>query len=160
MHPAKFDFTNYDPAIIFSSLRDRLSYYSKRSVRKTLTVEQYTEILDSRIILGINTLFYVCSVLPLYVSFCHILLFDVSDDVFRVSNLMLVVNSTFKLYVYLALSWDFRRSVLELFFGERKQWAEDEAKAKQFLAPARVAACAQADTATYQPLHQNDDDDD
>ena len=69
---------------------------------------QYFEIRDSRIILGINSLFYATNLLPLGVSFCHIVLFSVADDVLRAANVALVANSTFKLFVYLALSTDFR----------------------------------------------------
>ena len=69
---------------------------------------QYFEIRDSRIILGINSLFYATSLLPLFVSSCHILLFTVADDVLRAANVSLVANSTFKLFVYFALSTDFR----------------------------------------------------
>ena len=69
---------------------------------------QYLEIRDSRIILGINSLFYATCLLPLYVSACHIVLHDVPDDVLRAANLSLVANSTFKLFVYFALSSDFR----------------------------------------------------
>ena len=69
---------------------------------------QYFEIRDSRIILGINSLFYVTCLLPLFVSASHILLFTVADDVLRAANISLVANSTFKLFVYFALSSDFR----------------------------------------------------
>jgi hypothetical protein len=139
--------------ILFLSLRDRLAFYRKRGVRVTLSVKQYCEILDSRIILGINALFYVTNALALYVSFVHIILSEMSDDVMRVANVMLVVNSTFKLFVYLALSMDFRHSVKSLFFVERRRhWVEDQDKGLGFLSTVRVAAYAQAEPETWKPL--------
>ena len=74
--------------------------------RRTHT--QYFEIRDSRIILGINSLFYATSLLPLFVSASHIILYTVDDDILRAANVSLVANSTFKLFVYFALSSDFR----------------------------------------------------
>ena len=79
-----------------------------RFIRLPVHRAQYLEIRDSRIILGINSLFYATCLLPLYVSACHIVLHDVPDDVLRAANVSLVANSTFKLFVYFVLSSDFR----------------------------------------------------
>ena len=111
----------------------------------TLSVSQYLEILDSRIILGINCLFYVTSLLPMYVSLCHITLFDVADDVVRTANLMIVINSSLKLPIYLCLSRDVRTSVLRLLRGPLEEdgvyhWAAQEDKSAHFLAHVKAAA--------------------
>ncbi len=85
-----------------------MRFYQKKSVRRTLTVPQYLEVLDSRIILGINGLFYATNALPLYVGFCHVFLYAVSPTVDRAAKLCIVLNSSLKFLVYLALSRDFR----------------------------------------------------
>ena len=57
---------------------------------------------------GINTLFYITNALPLYISFCHIALFNVSRELVEIANLTIVMNSTFKFFIYATLSRDFR----------------------------------------------------
>ena len=42
-------------------------YYNKRKIRRTLTVRQYNELQDSRVVLGITVLFYATNILPLYI---------------------------------------------------------------------------------------------
>ena len=112
----------------------------------TLTVDQYMEVMDSRIILGINGLFYLTSLLPVYISLCHITLFHVSDDLARVGNLMIVINSSLKLPVYLCLSKDFRLSVRRLFLGplveDGHYWQVEEDKSRQFLSHVKAASFA------------------
>lgn len=94
--------------ILFLSLKDRLKYYFDRQVRRTLSIDQCLELMDSRIILGINGLFYIANVLPIYISLCHILLYHVSEVVERAGHLSIVINSSLKIFVYLILSFDFR----------------------------------------------------
>ena len=86
----------------------QITHCSKSNCITSNRRAQYFEIRDSRIILGINSLFYATCLLPLFVSACHILVFTVADDVLRAANVSYVANSTFKLFVYFALSTDFR----------------------------------------------------
>ena len=113
-------------------------------MRKKLTVPHYLELMDSRIILGINSLFYVTNALLLYISFCHIVLVHLEDVVVRAANLAIVLNSTFKLLVYVALSHDFRHWVNVLFRGHGyldltpTAVTEDAEKRRRFVEHARV----------------------
>lgn len=111
-------------------------------------MEQYLELNDARIILGINALFYVTNAVPVYLSLSHILLFHVSDLVVRVGYLSVVVNSCLKFFVYVALSSDFRRSLKRLFCGEDAadsfHWSALEDKSREFLGHAKVAAFVHA----------------
>ena len=43
------------------------SYYNKRKIRRTLTVRQFSELQDSRVVLGITLLFYATNALLLYI---------------------------------------------------------------------------------------------
>lgn len=136
-----------------------------------LTIDLMSSILR-RIVLGINGLFYVTNSLPLAISFCHILLVDVGDDVVRVANLMLVVNSSLKLLVYMSLSRDFRLSVRRLVAGDNLyHWMLELEKNHHFLNHLRVASSfvltsELASTARLQNFYQQqngqdeDDDDD
>ena len=134
--------------ILFLSLKDRTAYYLSKPIRRNLTVAHYHEIRDSRIILGINTLFYATNLLPLFISFCHILLHHVSDEILAASHISLVANSTFKLSIYLLLSHDFRTSS-KRFLGMRVEdedfyhWMEEEENTKKFLGHAKVATFVQ-----------------
>jgi hypothetical protein len=60
---------------------DRVKYYQKRAVRSTLTAEQYVDVMDSRVILGINSLFYITNAVPLYVTTCHLILVHADETV-------------------------------------------------------------------------------
>merc|ERR1712037_35975 len=101
--------------ILWLLLNSRIRFYTKKkSIRRTLTIDQYEEMRDTRIVLGIIGLFYVCNILTFYNSVCHIMLFHVSDLVQLLATLSLVLNSTFKFCVYFALSNRFRDSVIGL----------------------------------------------
>ncbi|TRY75819.1 hypothetical protein TCAL_00634 [Tigriopus californicus] len=130
--------------ILFLSLRDRINFYFKSKVRKTLTVEHYLELMNSRIILGINSLFYITNALPLVISLCHMFLVHLSDDLSQIANLCLILNSTFKFFIYVGLSRDFRRSVAELCGKPTSHWTEDEAMSSAFLDHAKVVTFAQS----------------
>ncbi len=142
--------------ILFLSLKDRLRYYcGKKSMLRTLTPDQYVELMDSRIILGINALFYVTNVLPLYISLAHILLFHVEKSIIRAAHLCIVVNSSLKFLVYLALSIDFREAIWSCFlcscFRKRDgrtngHWMIHEKKNHEFLYHAKVVTFVQADS--------------
>jgi hypothetical protein len=43
-------------------------------------------------------------VLPLYISFCHILLFGIDNVIICAANVSLVINSTLKFFIYVLLS--------------------------------------------------------
>lgn len=130
--------------ILFLSLRDRIKFYFKRKIRKTLTVEHYLELMNSRIILGINSLFYVTNALPLVISLCHMFLVHLSDDLSQIANLCLVLNSTFKFFIYVGWSRDFRRSVAELCGRPTSHWTDDEEMSAAFLSHAKVVTFAQS----------------
>ena len=93
-------------------------YFCKRRNRRFLTNHQYHELKDARIVLGTIVLFYLTNILPFYVSFCHILLYNVSEVVAKLAHLGLVVNSSFKFLIYVALSRRFRIGVISLFKKE------------------------------------------
>ena len=80
-----------------------------------MTVSQFTEMRDTRIVLGIIGLFYVTNILTFYNSFCHIMHYSTSNDIHMLANLSLVLNSTFKFWIYFALSSRFRKGVQNLF---------------------------------------------
>ncbi len=126
---------------------NRVHFYQKRRVRKTLSVRQYLEVLDSRIILGINGLFYATNALPLFVGASHVFLYPVAHVVDRAAHLCVVLNSALKLFVYLALSHDFRASVRHLAVGhDGWHWMAREERAREFLGHAKVVTFVQSDT--------------
>ena len=83
-----------------------------------MTIAQFEEMRDTRIVLGIMGLFYVCNILTLYNSVCHIMLFPVSDLIQNLAVLSLVINSTFKFVVYFGLSSRFRQSFLSCYYSK------------------------------------------
>ena len=93
-------------------------YFCKRRNRRFLTNHQYHELKDARIVLGTIVLFYLTNILPFYVSFCHILLYNVSEVVAKLAHFGLVVNSSFKFLIYIALSRRFRSGFISLFKKE------------------------------------------
>ena len=93
-------------------------YFCKRRNRRFLTNHQYHELKDARIVLGTIVLFYLTNILPFYVSFCHILLYNVSEIVAKLAHFGLVVNSSFKFLIYVALSRRFRGGFVSLFKKE------------------------------------------
>ncbi len=123
----------------------RVHFYQKKRVRRTLTVEQYLTVLDSRIILGINGLWYATNVLPLYVGCLHIFLYPVPHHIERASYLSVVVNSSLKFFVYLLLSHDFRWAINgEMFFPDEASILNAAADIAVAEAEAPVVAAAQA----------------
>ena len=88
----------------------------KKAIKRTMTIAQFEEMRDTRIVLGIMGLFYVCNILTLYNSVCHIMMFHVSDLVLMLGILSLVINSTFKFVVYVSLSDRFRHSFLSCYY--------------------------------------------
>ena len=54
----------------------RCSHFCKGRKRTQLTVHQFHELQDCRIILGTVLLFYACNILPVYVSVCHVFQFQ------------------------------------------------------------------------------------
>ena len=106
-------YTNYAKIII--SLTKLFSYFCRRKNRRFLTYHQYHELKDTRFILGTIVLFYVTNILPFYVSFCHILLYTPSYAAGRFAQFGLVVNSSFKFFIYIALSRRFRLGFLSIF---------------------------------------------
>ena len=93
-------------------------YFCKRRNRRFLTNHQYHELKDARIVLGTIVLFYLTNILPFYVSFSHILLYNVSEVVPKLAHFGLVVNSSFKFLIYVALSRRFRTGFVSLFKKE------------------------------------------
>ena len=93
-------------------------YFCKRRNRRFLTNHQYHELKDARIVLGTIVLFYLTNILPFYVSFSHILLYHVSEVVPKLAHFGLVVNSSFKFLIYVALSRRFRTGFVSLFKKE------------------------------------------
>ena len=90
-------------------------YFCKRRNRRFLTYHQYHELKDARIVLGTIVLFYLTNILPFYVSFCHILKYDVDEIAAKLAHFGLVVNSSFKFLIYIVLSRRFRAGFVSLF---------------------------------------------
>ena len=90
-------------------------YFSKRRNRRFLTNRQYHELKDARLVLGTIVLFYLANVLPFYVSFCHILKLHPSYEAAKLSHFGLVINSSLKFLIYIALSRRLRKGFLALF---------------------------------------------
>ena len=88
------------------------SHYCKGRKRTQLTVHQFYELQDSRIILGTVVLFYACNVLPVYVSVCHVFGFPVEWMPMWLANMFVVANSSLKIFVYVGLSRSFRKSLV------------------------------------------------
>ena len=91
------------------------SYFSKRRNRRFLTNRQFQELKDARIVLGTIVLFYLTNILPFYVSFCHILIYKPAYEPAKLAHFGLVVNSSFKFLIYIALSQRFRNGFMALF---------------------------------------------
>ena len=89
-------------------------YFSKRRNRRFLTNRQYHELKDARLVLGTIVLFYLANVLPFYVSFCHILKLHPSYEAAKLSHFGLVINSSLKFLIYIALSRRLRIGFLAL----------------------------------------------
>ena len=104
-------FSIYSIIFLFTFFR----YFCKRKNRRFLTYHQYNELKDARIVLGTIVLFYLTNILPFYVSFCHILTYTPSYEAAKLAHFGLVVNSSFKFCIYIALSKRFRIGFLSLF---------------------------------------------
>ena len=89
-------------------------YTTKRAIKRTMTIDQFTEMRDTRIVLGIIALFYITNALTFYNSFCHIMHFHVPPIIPLVACLSLVLNSTFKFLIYVTFSSRFRKGVKKL----------------------------------------------
>ena len=79
-----------------------------------MTVTQFTEMRDTRIVLGIIGLFYITNILTFSNSFCHIMGYHLPKIIPLLANLSLVLNSTFKFLVYVIFSSRFRKGVRKL----------------------------------------------
>eukprot|EP00093_Oithona_nana_P000441 00441.XXX_1807_87_1 [CDS] Oithona nana genome sequencing. len=101
--------------ILWLSLSRRIRYYTtKRAVKRTMTLNQFSEMRDTRIVLGIIGLFYITNVLTFYNSFAHIMHFHVPPIIPLLASLSLVLNSTFKFLIYVIFSSRFRKGVKKL----------------------------------------------
>merc|ERR1712029_899045 len=140
--------------IIFLTLTARIRHYCEVRNRTQLTVHQFHELQDSRIILGTILLFYISNALPVYVSVCHVFNFQIDWLAMWLANMFLVLNSSLKFFIYVILSRSFRKSLkMALQTGCKRDRVQptgmnmfDECKESRraFLDHVRVAATVQA----------------
>jgi len=79
-----------------------------------MTLNQFSEMRDTRIVLGIIGLFYITNALTFYNSFAHIMHLHVPPIIPLLASLSLVLNSTFKFLIYVIFSSRFRKGVKKL----------------------------------------------
>ena len=103
------NFSSFKLGIIFFRY-----YTTKRAVKRTMTLNQFSEMRDTRIVLGIIGLFYITNALTFYNSFAHIMHLHVPPIIPLLASLSLVLNSTFKFLIYVIFSSRFRKGVKKL----------------------------------------------
>ncbi|CAB4063059.1 unnamed protein product [Lepeophtheirus salmonis] len=99
--------------VMFWTITGKISYYTSKKRRLILSIKQVAELRDTRIVLGLVVLFFFTNALPLCISIVNILRFDIPEDVTRTGNLLLTINSSLKILIFVLLFPNFRHRIID-----------------------------------------------